>query len=61
MQILSTNLGDSLEIRLGNPWAFDADFPAVVSAFPHIGSTTVDGERVISNPNEITGYVVRGW
>jgi len=58
--ILDTNLRHSLEIPNGNPRALDTDFPATVNAFPHIGSATVDGDRVITNFGEVTGYDVRG-
>lgn len=54
-----TNLRDGLKILLGNPWALDADFPATVSAFPHIGGATIDGYRVITDSGEITRYVMR--
>ena len=54
----TTNLGDGLEIHLGNSWALDAYFPAAVNAFPHIGSATVGGDRVIANSGKITGYVM---
>jgi len=32
-----------------------------VNAFPYIGSTTIGGDRGITNSDEITGYNVRGW
>jgi len=60
MPIPDTNLGDNLKICLGNPWALDADLPAVVSAFPYLGGAT-GGDWVITNSGEITGYVVRRW
>jgi len=56
--IQNTNLRNGPEILHGNPRALDADFPATVNAFPYIGSTTVDGDWVVTNPDEITGYVV---
>jgi len=59
--MLDTNPRDTLKILLGSPWALDADRPAVVDAFPHIGSATSGGDRVTANGFEMTGYVVRGW
>ena len=58
---LGTNLCNGLEILKGNPRALDTDFPATVGTFPHIGSATVEGDRVIANSGEVTGYDVRGW
>ena len=57
--ILNTNLRNCLKILHANPRAFDTDSPATVSAFPHVGSATVEGDRVMANSNEITGYIVR--
>ena len=58
---LNTNPRNCLEIFHTNPWAFNTDSPATVSAFPHVGSATIEGNWVVANFGEVTGYIVRGW
>ena len=59
--MLDTNPRDTLKILLGNSWTLDADRPTTVGAFPHVGSPTINRDRVITNFGEVAGHIMRGW
>ena len=57
---VGTNLQESPVIAHWNPQLLDADFPTVLSAFPHVCRAT-PRDRPIADPYEVTRYGVRGW